>query len=320
MYEHVRKRHPHLVKSIPQPETAGIASFLATLSHVALVCIIAAVSMVPLGLLFGKVLRPVWAALGVRIPCASTVEAHSATMLRCITARRARWMRKAKVVHISLDVWSKRGRSILGVLATVVGEDNTSRIFPIGYVDAPQSAALAFDGRTLEQRLMAEIDEFIRQPHLCGKSGAPLSAEEALSMWTAKAATFPLLSRIAVITRTTPASTAPLERAFSGLSYLLSAPTRSRMKTETANRKLLIRAWAMEQLAATSKDQLEEEEAEDADAEGARGRGGGEARAGAAVGCGADGRGGAGAAVGCGADAEDDGDDGIEYGDSDADE
>ena len=135
VYEHVRKRHPHLVKSIPQPETAGIASFLATLSHVALVCIIAAVSMVPLGLLFGKVLRPVWAALGVRIPCASTVEAHSATMLRCITARRARWMRKAKVVHISLDVWSKRGRSILGVLATVVGEDNTSRIFPIGYVD-----------------------------------------------------------------------------------------------------------------------------------------------------------------------------------------
>ena len=188
------------------------------------------------------------------------------------------------------------------------------------YLAMSSDSALAFDGRTLEQRLMAEIDEFIRQPHLCGKSGAPLSAEEALSMWTAKAATFPLLSRIAVITRTTPASTAPLERAFSGLSYLLSAPTRSRMKTETANRKLLIRAWAMEQLAATSKDQLEEEEAEDADAEGARGRGGGEARAGAAVGCGADGRGGAGAAVGCGADAEDDGDDGIEYGDSDADE
>ena len=81
----------------------------------------------------------------------------------------------------------------------------------------------------VEAKLRAELDAFRRRmPLVYAKGGAPLTHKEVLVGWDKFRADYPLLSAVAIAARTTPASSAPLERAFSAVSYLLSSPTRRR--------------------------------------------------------------------------------------------
>ena len=140
IYQHVRNVHASEVGRSADVSSRypGFKDIVDFSSPASLIALIVSVALVPIALLFTPLLRPIWLALGVLMPCGNTVYAHIDKMEAKITARREEQLAAARVIHVTLDVWSKRGRSVLGVLATVVNPDFTTHIVPIGFVDAPR--------------------------------------------------------------------------------------------------------------------------------------------------------------------------------------